>query len=101
MDDEQEEVLSRLIGFGLGAGVAFAIANLLMSSADSWSNSSLAAARQSHHTGILELATCARCVDQLLARRPSKKTGNSQSSVGAFGAGALGAGPIAGAPVVT
>ncbi len=100
MDYDQEEVLARLIGFGLGASVAFATANLLMSSADSWSTSSLTAARQNHQTGILELATCARCVEQLLAGRPSKKAANSPPTAGAFSAGAQAATALAGAPVV-
>ncbi len=82
MYDENEERLAGLIGLGLGAGVAFAVAKLLMSSADSWAKSSLAATRHSNNSAILELATCSRCVEHLLVGRPTKKSKTNSSTPG-------------------
>ncbi len=73
MADDNEEKLAGLIGLGLGASVAFAVAELLMSSADSWSTSSLAAGRHNNHAAMLELAACATSVEQLLSRGPPTK----------------------------
>ena len=66
MDEDLEEALAGLIGLGLGAGLVFAVSNLMISSAESWSNLSQAAVRQNNNTAVLELATCARCVNQIL-----------------------------------
>ncbi len=72
IDEKFNEVLADLIGGQLVSSLSLAISTLLLASAEASANTMTALVRQSNDTAVVELATCARCVEEILrSRRPT------------------------------
>lgn len=76
MDENLAETLANLVGAHVATSVALALAKHILTSAEVSSNSMTSLVRHSNAAAMLELATCARCVDEILA--PAKSSINRQ-----------------------
>jgi len=83
MDEQFAEVLAGLIGAHLTTSVALAVSKQILASAEASSNTMASLVRQSNNAAMVELATCARCVEEILGPLKSSKKKQRELSLSA------------------
>ena len=64
-----EKLAEALAGITVTTSITLAMSELLLASADAAANTMTSLVRQSNAAAAVELATCARCVDEILRPR--------------------------------